>query len=119
MRWCVPSICTKSASQWHSQYAILFTPLTICRCLLLFRRSYTGNTTTLEVNTAAPITTNSEVMNVESLGSFAMSPSASAATTGNHSTLELMEYESSPVLCRKIAVFALWLVAKSEWCAVW
>ena len=71
-----PIICARSANQWHSQYTALSTPETICRCLLLFRRSYTGNTTTELVSTAAPITTNRDVMNVESFGSFTMSPSS-------------------------------------------
>ena len=68
-------ICTASAIQWQNQYATLLIPETICKCLLLLRRSCTGNTTMLAVRMDAPMTMNNDVMNVVSLASSTTSPS--------------------------------------------
>ena len=78
-------ICAASASQWQHQYATLLMPLTICRCLLLLRRSYTGKTTTDAVRIDAPITMNRDVMNVVSLLLSTTSPSTNRFTSGSHS----------------------------------
>ena len=108
------AICARSASQWQCQYAILFTPETICRCLELLRRSYTGKTTSEDVNTAAPMTTKSDVMNVLSFCVSTTSPSPYVAAAGSHSFTTAMRAFESPVRRRRMALFISFSVAGME-----
>jgi len=94
------------------QYMLLFTPETSCKCFVLFALSFTGKTANEAVKIEAPSTENTAVKRrTMALSVFStISPSLYVFLDSNHSKVVSIFAFAFPDLCRKIAVFASFVV---------
>ena len=109
-----------SATKCESQYMVLFTPETSCKCFVLFALSLTGNTANEAVKIEAPRTekTAVSIRTVSVFASSTISPSSYVFFDSNHFKVVLIVAFAFPLLCRRIAVFASFVEVPNAWKAV-
>ena len=109
-----------SAMKCDSQYMVLFTPETSCKCFVLFALSLTGTTANEAVKIEAPRTEKTAVnMRTRALSaSSTISPSSYFSFDSNHFKVVLIFAFAFPDLCRKIAVLASFVDTPIAWKAV-